>query len=84
METPVLASELLPAAGEQSELTDAHLAAYDAAVAHFVAGRWDDAYTALRHLPSSDRAQDFLAGQIVSHNRQPPADWIGVVRLPSK
>lgn len=84
LETPVLVSELLPGETVLPELTAAHLAAYDEAVAHFIAGRWDDAYAALRHLPSSDRAQDFLAGQIVSHNRLPPADWNGVVRLPSK
>jgi adenylate cyclase len=84
METPLLVSELLPSAGELPELTDAHLAAYDAAVAHFMAGRWEEAYSAVRTLPSSDRAQDFLSLHIAQHNRVAPTDWSGVVKLPSK
>jgi adenylate cyclase len=83
-ETPVIVAELLPGEQELPELTGAHLAAYDVAVEHFMAGRWDEAYASLRTLPAGDRAQDFLAGQIVSQNRQPPADWNGVVKLPSK
>lgn len=84
VETPLLVSELLPSEDELPELTAAHLAAYDEAVSHFVAGRWNEAYTALRTLPSGDRAQDFLAAQIVSHNRMPPPGWSGVVSFPSK
>ncbi|MGE5192707.1 MAG: adenylate/guanylate cyclase domain-containing protein [Deltaproteobacteria bacterium] len=84
METPAVVSELLPGERDLPELRNADLAAYDAAVAHFIAGRWEEAYTALRALPPGDRAQDFLAGHIVSHNRLPPPDWTGVVKLPSK
>lgn len=84
METPVAVSELLPSEADLPELGAMHLAAYDAAVEHFIAGRWDEAYTSLRALPPGDRAQDFLAGHIVSHNRQAPHDWTGVVKLPSK
>jgi adenylate cyclase len=83
-ETPVTVAELLPGERELPELTAANLADYDAAVSDFIAGRWDEAHAALRTLPAGDRAQDFLAGQIVAHNRQPPADWNGVVKLPSK
>ena len=84
METPVVVSELLPGESEYPELSAAHLAAYDEAVAHFIAGRWEAAYAALHALPPGDRAQDFLAGHIVSHNRLPPPDWNGIVKLPSK
>jgi adenylate cyclase len=84
METPLVASELLPCARDLPELTAAHIQAYDEAVAHFIAGRWEEAYSALRSLPSSDRAQDFLALHIAQHNRIAPADWSGVIRLPSK
>jgi adenylate cyclase len=84
METPVVVAELLPSERELPELTGAHLAAYDEAVSQFIAGRWEAAYTALRTLPPGDRAQDFLAGHIVAHNRQPPPEWTGVVKLPSK
>src|SRR5207247_1174986 len=82
LQTPVAVGELLPGEGDLPELTAAHLAAYDEAVALFSAGRWEEAYTALRTLPSGDRAQDFLAAQIVSHNRLAPPDWAGVVKLP--
>ena len=84
METPEIVSELLPGERQLPELTDEHLAAFDKAAEQFIAGRWDEAYTALRALPPGDRAQDFLAGQIVAHNRQAPPDWTGVVKLPSK
>jgi adenylate cyclase len=84
METPVMVSELLPSAADLPLLTDEHLAAYDAAVEHFTVGEWEEAFAALRTLPSSDRAQDFLSLQIAQHNRVPPPDWSGVVKLPSK
>jgi adenylate cyclase len=83
-ETPVVVNELLPGERDFPELSAVHLAAYEEAVAHFIAGRWEEAYTALHALPPGDRAQDFLAGHIVSHNRLPPPDWSGVVKLPSK
>jgi len=84
METPVMVSELLPCVDDCPELTDAHLEAYESAVEHFLAGRWEDAHRALHTLPASDRAQDFLAVLIAQHNRVPPPGWDGVVRLPSK
>lgn len=84
METPVLVSELLPSETSAPELTAAHLSAYETAVSQFIAGKWEEAYRALRTLPPSDRAQDFLALLIAQHNRIAPADWTGVVRLPSK
>jgi len=84
METAVAVSELLPGERELPELTAAHLAAYDEAVAHFIAGRWDEAHSVLRQLPAGDRAQDFLTSHIVSHNRLAPSDWQGVVKLASK
>jgi adenylate cyclase len=84
IETPVLVSELLPGEQQSPEMTAAHLQAYDKAVELFIAGHWEQAYAALRQMPAEDRAQDFLAGQIVAHHRQAPADWNGVIRLPSK
>lgn len=84
METPVFVSELLPGEADAPELNAAHLAAYERAVSDFISGRWEEAYRALHELPSSDRAQDFLAVLIAQHNRIAPPDWTGVVRLPSK
>lgn len=84
METPVYVSELLPGEADAPELTAAHLEAYELAVSNFIAGRWEQAYHALRNLPADDRAQDFLAVLIAQHNRVAPPDWNGVVKLPSK
>jgi len=84
MEIPVVVSELLPSAEDEPELTDALVAEYELGVEHFTAGRWDQAYRCLHGMPASDRAQDFLMQQIVLHNRTAPADWDGIVRLPSK
>jgi adenylate cyclase len=83
-ETPVLVSELLPSAHEEPQLTDELLATYDQAVDHFIAGRWDEAYRLLHLMPPGDRAQDFLNVLIAQHNRVPPADWDGSVRLANK
>jgi adenylate cyclase len=41
-ETPVLVSELLPPARDESQMTDEQLSLYDQAVDHFIAGRWDE------------------------------------------
>ena len=84
METPVTVSELLPPANDFPELTDTHLASYEAGVEGFIAGNWDEAYRHLHSMPASDRAQDFLMQQIVLNNRTAPRNWDGIVRLPSK
>jgi adenylate cyclase len=80
-ETPVLVSELLPSAKEEPQMTDELLSIYDQAVDHFIAGHWDEAYRLLHLMPAGDRAQDFLSVLIAQHNRIPPSDWDGTVRL---
>ncbi len=84
METPLMVSELLPAVHVAPQLSDNHVTIYEAAVEHFIAGRWEAAYEALHKLPASDKAQDFLAVLIAQHNRMPPPGWDGIVRLPNK
>lgn len=84
MDTPVVVSELLPPFGEASELTEGHVQQYEAGVHAFIDGRWDEAYRHLHGMPASDRAQDFLLQHIMVHNRRPPGDWDGIVRLPGK
>lgn len=84
METCLLVSELVPPLASLADLSDQHLATYDQAVEHFIAGRWEAAYEALHKLPASDKAQDFLAVLIAQHNRQPPPGWDGIVKLPNK
>ena len=83
-ETPLIVSELLPPESEYSELTDEHLADYEKAVDHFIAGEWKEAYKYLHQIPEGDRAQDFLGILIAQHNRLAPPNWDGVVRLPGK
>lgn len=84
MQTPVTVSELLPPEADFPELTAAHLESYERAVGHFQSGDWEQAYRALHDIPPSDRAQDFLNLLIAQHNRTPPPDWDGTVKLPSK
>ncbi|MFN0195715.1 MAG: adenylate/guanylate cyclase domain-containing protein [Planctomycetaceae bacterium] len=84
METPVVVSELLPPAALQPELTDKHIAQFESGVNDFIAGNWEAAYQALHDMPAEDRAQDFLSVMIAQHNRTPPADWDGIIRLPNK
>jgi len=84
LETPLVVSELLPPAEQAPELTDEHIALYEQGVDHFIAGNWEDAYRCLHGVPAGDRAQDFLGLVIAQHNRVPPADWDGVLRLPGK
>ena len=84
LETPVQVSELLPPVSDFPELTDAHIQSYESGVDSFIAGHWDKAYHDLHAMPPSDRAQDFLMQQIVLNNRTAPANWDGIVRLPSK
>jgi adenylate cyclase len=79
METPVEVSELLPPAGEHSQLSDEHLSAFESAVAALDARDWDRALQLLHRVPPDDLAKDFLTVFIAQHNRTPPADWDGVV-----
>lgn len=84
METAVDVSELLPPLSDSPELTDAHIESYREGVDHFIKGEWDEAYRCLHTMPPSDRAGDFLTQQIVLHNRTAPANWDGIIRMPSK
>lgn len=84
MERPVSVSELLPPESEFSTLTSAHLQQYEAGVAAFIEGKWDEAFQLLHGMPAGDRAQDFLSQWIIRSNRIAPPDWDGIVRLPNK
>ncbi len=84
METPLVVSELVPPLSSCRELTNEHLRTYDQAVDAFMKGDWEEAYTMLHQIPSSDRAQDFLTLEIARTGRTAPSDWDGVVKLPAK
>lgn len=76
-------SQLLPPE-KYSELTDANINDFEAAVDAFIKGDWDEARELLGHMPVKDRAKDFLLLQIASHNYEPPGDWNGVITLTAK
>jgi adenylate cyclase len=84
LDTPLVVTELVPPAGAGSVLTDAHLAAYDAALEAFLAGEWSRAYELLHGLPPQDRGKDLLTGFILQHNHTPPPGWDGVIPLTAK
>ena len=84
IETTLTVSELLPPYGDDSELTDEQLAVYEQGVELFTDGKWEEAYRSLHSMPSSDQAQDFLLATITQNNRRAPANWKGVIELPSK
>ena len=73
---------LLPA--KRSELSDANIRDFEAAVDAFVGGDWDEARELLGQMPVKDRAKDFLLLQIASQNYEPPGDWDGVITLTAK
>lgn len=83
IDTPIEVSELLPPEA-QSQISDAHIQDFDAAVDAFIAGDWDTTRELLSHMPARDRARDFLLMQIARHSYEPPVDWDGVITLATK
>ncbi|MCI0358580.1 MAG: adenylate/guanylate cyclase domain-containing protein [Planctomycetaceae bacterium] len=81
---PLEVSELLPPADQCPELSDAHLAAYEEALAAFGACDWNEALRRLHQIPPDDQAKDFLTVFIAQHNRTPPDRWDGAIPLGAK
>ena len=79
--TSVDVSELLPQLSDNPELTDDHVARYEAALDAFEDRDWTRAVELLHQVPAADLVKKFLTGFIAQHNRTPPADWDGVIRL---
>jgi adenylate cyclase len=84
LDTPVVVHELLPPLAESPELTDQHLADYEAALDAFIAGNWSETLRLLHRLPPEDRVKDFLMVFIVQNNYIAPVNWNGVVALDRK
>jgi adenylate cyclase len=82
--SPIEVSELLPPLAQYPQLTDEHIKNYEAAVEALQAGRWSEAFDHLHRVPPDDRVKDFLTVLIAQHNRTPPTNWDGVIRLTSK
>jgi len=77
-------SELLPTWTESPTLSDDNLLAYEAALDALLAGDWHQAFRQLHDVPADDLVKDFLTVFIAQHNRTPPPNWDGVIRLDSK
>lgn len=79
LDTPQVVSELLPSLAAWPQLSDEHIAAFEAAGAALNAGDWSRALQLLHQVPPDDLAKDFLTVFIAQHNRTPPDNWDGVV-----
>jgi adenylate cyclase len=84
LDNPLTVTELLPPAADHPELSDGHLASYEAALDEFLAGRWPEAYELLHQIPPGDRVKDFLTVYIAQRNRVAPPGWDGVIPLSQK
>jgi adenylate cyclase len=84
MEQALTVSELLPKSGESKLLDEAGVELYERALDAFIAGKWDEAFALLHEVPPWDYGKDFLTTHILTHRREPPPDWDGIVDLESK
>jgi adenylate cyclase len=84
LDKPLTVTELLPPAADYPQLRDEHIAAYEAALSEFQAGRWSQAYELLHKVPPEDRVKDFLTIYIAQRNRVAPPEWNGVIVLSEK
>lgn len=83
-DTPLEVSELLPPESRYPQLSDDHIATYEAALDALLARNWQHAFQLLHRVPAEDRVKDFLTVFIAQHNRTPPDDWDGVVPIQTK
>jgi adenylate cyclase len=84
LSAPIEVSELLPPLGDNPELTDEHLASYEAALVAFQSRDWPLALKHLHAVPPDDQAKDFLTLFIAQHARTPPPHWDGSIPLEGK
>ncbi len=82
-EVPMDITELLPPADAEGGLSDENIAQFEAAVDALAAGDWIKTIKLLGQLPPEDRAKDFLLIYIALNDYEPPANWDGIITLPS-
>jgi adenylate cyclase len=83
MRRVLTATELLPPAAGPGVLAEEDRRDYEAALAEFQAGRWDDARSQLERLPP-DGAARYLAEFMDEHPAGPPPRWDGVIDMKEK
>ncbi|QDU31144.1 Adenylate cyclase 1 [Anatilimnocola aggregata] len=79
LDTPLVVSELLPPFLAWPQLSDEHIASFEAAGQALNARDWPRALQLLHQVPPDDLAKDFLTVFIAQHNRTPPDNWDGIV-----
>ena len=84
LDKPLEVSELLPSTADFPQISDANIAAYEAAVDALQARDWPSAVQLLHQVPPDDLVKDFLTVFIAQHNRTPPENWDGVIPLEQK
>jgi adenylate cyclase len=94
LSAPLEVSELLPpwlgrsasgiVAEPLGELSDEHIASYEAALDAFQNRDWPLALKLLHEVPPDDVAKDFLTIFIAQHGRTPPDNWDGAIPLDGK
>ena len=84
MDRSLIVSELIPPINEYPLLQDQHLRDFETGLQYFQQGDWEAAWRYLHSMPADDRAQDFLSMLITKHDRRPPPDWDGIVRMKKK
>jgi adenylate cyclase len=83
-QTSLEVSELLPPQSQHPQMTDADIAAYEAALESLLARDWPRAFQLLHRVTAEDRVKDFLTVFIAQHNRTPPERWDGVIPISAK
>ncbi len=84
METAITVYALVPAFEFLTQITEAMLADYDAAVEAVIQGDWSQAVQLLKSLPVNDGPTQFLLSQMHALGDVPPSDWNGAFLLQSK
>ena len=83
LEKDIEAWQLLePPKPEAQGLSSEQIASYEASLDAMIGGDWNKAYDLLHAIPAWDRPKDVLLSIILRHNRVPPDDWDGVIKMP--
>lgn len=82
MDTSIVVHQLLKGSGS-SDVTDAQIENFEAALDLVIAGTWTQAIAKLKACPDEGPVQ-FLLARMSDYNNTPPADWDGAFSLANK